>query len=146
MIKTAELTKNHIIRSITYIHFTIKYRGRSMQSRSNFNAQSYDLSGEGSHIANTISALQFFISRLLPADGIFARKGRENGSGNLYELYLSFRDCGVECRSRWRSSRDRGGQTEITAPGNIHFDAQCFSESSHFASCELSSLPTWQSR
>lgn len=96
MIKTAELTKNHIIRSITYIHFTIKYRGRSMQSRSNFNAQSYDLSGEGSHIANTISALQFFISRLLPADGIFARKGRENGSGNLYEVVSVFQ--GLWCR------------------------------------------------
>lgn len=96
MVKTAELTKNHIIRSITYIHFTVKYRGHSMQSRSNFNAQSYDLSGEGSHIANTISALQFFISRLLPADGIFARKGRENRSGNLYEVVSVFQ--GLWCR------------------------------------------------
>lgn len=58
-----------------------------MQNRSNINAQSYDLSDEGSHIA-----LQFFISRLLPADGIFARKGRENGSGNLYEVVSVFQE------------------------------------------------------
>lgn len=89
MIKTIELTKNHIIRSITIYPFHYKI-SHSMQSRSNFNAQSYDLSGEGLNIANTISALQFFISRLLPADGIFARKGRENGSGNLYEVVSVF--------------------------------------------------------
>lgn len=142
------MTKNRSIHSRTHLLLCrgVKYREHSMQCRSNFSSQLCDLSGEGSHIANTAYPRYSFSFRAYcrPAE-CSQGKGAKMEVEIYTNAYLSFRDRGVECRNRWCSGWDRGGQAETAASGNIHFDAQCFPESSYLASRELSSLPARQS-